>query len=894
MENSKSIFLEDEDEIIFYPSTISNFGVHSKKIKSPNNRYMTFTPLSTTNEITFPTTIMYPIIKTEATTDTEKNISRFENEKSKQSLKKDSTRIKTESSKDEKYNISYDKQTSKILIENDENNKSEENQYKEDDSIKDEEEQRDNLKTNPFFLGVTSSCEINRYLNQNDNSEIEEKKVNKILNKGKTLKLIKDDSHYYKTSKNVKNNINNEILKKKFIGKTKKMKTLIVGKKKKTNSDEKPKKEKNIKRSQMKRKSLMQPDNKIFKIFRNNQKPRNSVFAINIKNGLFRSRDKEREHTVNKPSIMNIKDSNIKLYQANLFFTNSSAKIKTKMKTHIIRSDKIKEDEEEEEEKNHKEKKAKRGYRGISENALNTKLVPQTPKCKNEFKLSEKNFFFHKFNTDLKMSQKEINESINLKSRKRSLSIYQYKRLKTFTKQFSITDKKKISNKRKMSETRKGLDFESALKNKNNLANTQFNLFSPDKFTNTQFCGSDFCEYTLDCMDLILNKNKSQRQQKNKINFNFPKTQKNKPKKKIALFDLDETLVHCTGDINSTTETYQNNIVITLPGNKEVRVGINIRPFWKKTLNLIKKHYYIVVFTASHQAYADAVLDFMDPNKKYFKCRLYRNNCSLVDVDGAKFYVKDLDIFDEFYDLKDIVIVDNSVLSFIYHLENGIPIVPYYNEDKDGSLYVVGLYLMHIYKENDLREANKKYINLDSFLNEAKQRKELNGTINEESISIDNNNEINNINNINNNEANLNKEKMSNIDKNSIVGLSHRRNSKCFSLENEKEYKNKLRSQSKLINMYYSINDKCVSKFDQKNKNNLTSDDEEEEINEIENNNNKDDSYLFLKKRNLSYKIEPKTDKVKARNSTKTCLDYLDLKLVCSNFNNYFFSDKII
>ena len=201
---------------------------------------------------------------------------------------------------------------------------------------------------------------------------------------------------------------------------------------------------------------------------------------------------------------------------------------------------------------------------------------------------------------------------------------------------------------------------------------------------------------------------------------------------------------------------------------------------------------------------------------------------------------------------------------------------------------------MHIYKENDLREANKKYINLDSFLNEAKQRKELNGTINEESISIDNNNEINNINNINNNEANLNKEKMSNIDKNSIVGLSYRRNSKCFSLENEKEYKNKLRSQSKLINMYYSINDKCVSKFDPKNKNNLTSDDEEEEINEIENNNNKDDSYLFLKKRNLSYKIEPKTDKVKARNSTKTCLDYLDLKLVCSNFNNYFFPDKII
>ena len=74
-----------------------------------------------------------------------------------------------------------------------------------------------------------------------------------------------------------------------------------------------------------------------------------------------------------------------------------------------------------------------------------------------------------------------------------------------------------------MSDAIKSLDFERALKNKNNLAKTQYNLFSPDKFTNTQFCGSDYCEYTLDCMDLILNKNKSQRQQKQKVNLNFQK-----------------------------------------------------------------------------------------------------------------------------------------------------------------------------------------------------------------------------------------------------------------------------------------------------------------------------------------------------------------------------------
>jgi len=122
-----------------------------------------------------------------------------------------------------------------------------------------------------------------------------------------------------------------------------------------------------------------------------------------------------------------------------------------------------------------------------------------------------------KLGDDLKLKRKESNEyTLNIKARKRSQTINQFKRLKTFNKGCDSSDKKKIQtiNKRKFSESRKNIDFESALKNKNNLANTQFNLFSPDKFTNTQFCGSDYCEYTLDCMDLILNKNKSQRQQK--------------------------------------------------------------------------------------------------------------------------------------------------------------------------------------------------------------------------------------------------------------------------------------------------------------------------------------------------------------------------------------------
>ena len=219
-------------------------------------------------------------------------------------------------------------------------------------------------------------------------------------------------------------------------------------------------------------------------------------------------------------------------------------------------------------------------------------------------------------------------------------------RIKTCTNtNLNIVSFSNIGKNKKLNK--KNFDFEKALKK--NSKKMQFNLFSKDKFTNSEIINSDYLKYTLNCMELIIDIDmEKQTRLKNKINFNFPKPKKKNPiKKRIALFDLDETLVHCTGDIKIKKENYQHVIEIKLPGKQAVQVGINLRPLWKQTLNLIKKYYHIVVFTASHQAYADAVLNFMDPSNKYFKYRLYRNNCSLVEIDDNKFYVKDLDIFDE-------------------------------------------------------------------------------------------------------------------------------------------------------------------------------------------------------------------------------------------------------
>ena len=159
-------------------------------------------------------------------------------------------------------------------------------------------------------------------------------------------------------------------------------------------------------------------------------------------------------------------------------------------------------------------------------------------------------------------------------------------------------------------------------------------------------------------------------------------------------------------------------IVSNLPSNKKGKIGINIRPNWKNALNIIKEKYIIIVFTASHKTYADAVLDFMDPGRSFFPYRLYRNNCTFVKIDGKEIYIKDLSLFKNI-SLKNIIIIDNSVVSFTYNLNNGMPILPYYDSIKDNELICLAYYLNGIFEYEDLREANKKFVKLEYYKKKA-------------------------------------------------------------------------------------------------------------------------------------------------------------------------------
>lgn len=186
-------------------------------------------------------------------------------------------------------------------------------------------------------------------------------------------------------------------------------------------------------------------------------------------------------------------------------------------------------------------------------------------------------------------------------------------------------------------------------------------------------------------------------------------------KKKIVVFDLDETLVHCeTKSINKC------EIVIKLnsPSSEISKIGLNIRPYLRESLLEIKKYFTILIFTASQQILGDLVLDYLDPENEIFDKRLYRNNCYQTKLNNDIIYIKDLRILKN-VDLKDVVIVDNSVLSFSFLLDNGIPILPYYGNKNDTELIILVNYLKHLATFDDMRIENKKNIKLDVLYRQA-------------------------------------------------------------------------------------------------------------------------------------------------------------------------------
>jgi Dullard-like phosphatase family protein len=223
----------------------------------------------------------------------------------------------------------------------------------------------------------------------------------------------------------------------------------------------------------------------------------------------------------------------------------------------------------------------------------------------------------------------------------------------------------------------------------------------------------------------------------------FPKVileKLSKSEKKILILDLDETLIHADFNEEFADKNIKYDKIISfyseehLPCNEaedeeltdddskdlssmEIlnKVGIFLRPGVNFFLETASKYFEIGVFTASVPEYADAVINYLDPENKYIKFRLYRDNCINV---GDLLRVKNLKILKN-VPLKKMILVDNNMYSFAPQLENGILINSFINDKNDSELSNLLSYLLnYIYPAEDVRKVNEEFFGFKKIIDE--------------------------------------------------------------------------------------------------------------------------------------------------------------------------------
>lgn len=162
--------------------------------------------------------------------------------------------------------------------------------------------------------------------------------------------------------------------------------------------------------------------------------------------------------------------------------------------------------------------------------------------------------------------------------------------------------------------------------------------------------------------------------------------------KKTLILDMDETLVH----------SFQSN------QTKSGQFHFKVRPFAKDLLEYASKRYEVILFTASNKVYADKILDHLDPCRELISLRLYRESCVFTPAG----FVKDLRILKN-RSLKDLIIVDNCIVSFAFQMTNGIPILSWNGDMLDCELFKLIEVLKYLEKVNDVRVVIEKLFALN-------------------------------------------------------------------------------------------------------------------------------------------------------------------------------------
>jgi len=155
----------------------------------------------------------------------------------------------------------------------------------------------------------------------------------------------------------------------------------------------------------------------------------------------------------------------------------------------------------------------------------------------------------------------------------------------------------------------------------------------------------------------------------------LPELQSQDLHKKCLVIDLDETLVHSSFKPISNADFI---VPVEIDGTIH-QVYVLKRPYVDEFLKKVGGLYECVLFTASLAKYADPVTDLLD-KWDVFRARLFRESC----VFHRGNYVKDLGRLGR--DLNQIIILDNSPASYIFHPENAVPCISWFDDMENKEL----------------------------------------------------------------------------------------------------------------------------------------------------------------------------------------------------------------
>lgn len=172
----------------------------------------------------------------------------------------------------------------------------------------------------------------------------------------------------------------------------------------------------------------------------------------------------------------------------------------------------------------------------------------------------------------------------------------------------------------------------------------------------------------------------------------LPKQTRSCPSLSLVL-DLDETLVHSTLEPCDDAD-------FSFPVNYNLLehvIYVKCRPHLKAFMERIAGVFEVIIFTASQSIYADQLLNVLDPKRRIFRYRFFRESC--VFFDGN--YLKDLSVLGR--DLSRVVIIDNSPQAFGFQVDNGIPIESWFDDPSDQELLLLLPFLESLLGTEDVR-----------------------------------------------------------------------------------------------------------------------------------------------------------------------------------------------